>query len=59
MPVTKLVPPPDATEALLLVTFPVNDDDLATLAAARAQAVQAYLLQTGKVQMPTRGRIFP
>jgi hypothetical protein len=48
-PPTKLVPPPDPQEALLLVTFPVSDDELATLAASRAQAVQAYLLQNGKV----------
>lgn len=46
---TKLVPPPDPTEALLLVTFPVNDADLDALAARRAKAVQAYLLQSGKV----------
>jgi outer membrane protein OmpA-like peptidoglycan-associated protein len=35
---------------MLLATFPVNDDDLAALAARRAQAVQAYLLQNGKVE---------
>ncbi len=48
-PATKLVPPPDPMEALLLATFPVSDADFQTLAARRAQAVQAYLLQTGKV----------
>jgi flagellar motor protein MotB len=37
-------------EALLWSTFPVNDADFQTLAAARAQSVQAYLLQTGKVE---------
>ena len=41
--------PPDA-EALLLATYPVTDADLETLAAARAQAVQTYLLQSGKVE---------
>jgi hypothetical protein len=48
-PVSKLVPPPDANEALLLATIPVSNDDLAALAAARAQTVQTYLLQAGKV----------
>ncbi|HEX4349696.1 MAG TPA: DUF748 domain-containing protein, partial [Verrucomicrobiae bacterium] len=48
-PSSKLVPPPDASEALLLATFPVSPDDLAALAAARAQTVQTYLLQDGKV----------
>ena len=54
-PVTKLSPQPDPLEALLLVTFPVSTDDLQTLAASRARAVQTYLLQTGKVDA---GRIF-
>jgi hypothetical protein len=48
-PVTKLVPPPSPMEALLLATFPVSDGDLETLAANRARAVQAYLLEYGKV----------
>ena len=52
---TKLLPPPDPTEAVLLVTFPVNDGDLETLAANRAKAVQAYLLASGKV---TAARLF-
>jgi Domain of Unknown Function (DUF748) len=52
---SKLVPLPDPTEALLLATFAVNDADLATLATNRAKAVQAYLLQSGKV---TAGRLF-
>ena len=47
---TKLVPPPDPMEAVLLATFPVSPGDLATLAASRAQTVQAYILQTGKVE---------
>jgi len=47
---TKLVPPPDATEALLLATFPVHTEDLEALAAARAKAVQDYLLQNGQVE---------
>ena len=54
-PVTKLVPPPDPMEALLLATFPVSNADFETLAANRAQAVQTYLLQTGKVDA---GRLF-
>jgi hypothetical protein len=49
-PVTKLVPPPDPMEALLMATFPVSDADFQNLAASRAQSVQTYLLQTGKVQ---------
>jgi hypothetical protein len=52
---SKLVPLPDPTEAVLLATFTVSQGDLATLAAARAQVVQAYLLQSGKV---TAGRLF-
>jgi len=47
---TKLVPPPDSMEAELLATFSVGQNDLETLAASRAKAVQAYLLQTGKVE---------
>jgi hypothetical protein len=47
---TKLVPPPDPVEAVLLVTFPVSPGDLETLAASRAKVVQAYILQTGKVE---------
>jgi len=52
---TKLVPPPDPAEAVLLTTFPVSDADLETLAANRAKAVQNYLLASGKV---TAGRLF-
>src|SRR5208282_4673380 len=47
---TKLVPPPDPMEAVLLATFPIGESDLETLAASRAKAVRAYLLQTGKVE---------
>jgi hypothetical protein len=47
---TKLVPPPDPMEALLLAISPVGQNDLETLATSRAKAVQAYLLQTGKVE---------
>lgn len=47
---TKLVPPPDPTEAVLLLTYPVSDADLAALAAARAKSVENYLLQSGKVE---------
>ena len=52
---SKLVPLPDPTEAVLLVTFALNAGDLETLAANRAKAVQAYLLASGKV---TAGRLF-
>lgn len=47
---TKLVPPPDPMEAVLLATYPAAESDLETLAASRAKAVRAYLLQTGKVE---------
>lgn len=47
---TALVPPPDPMEAVLLATFTISDADLQVLAADRARAVQAYLLQTGKVE---------
>ena len=47
---TKLVPPPDPMEAMLLTTYPVSQNDLEMLAARRAKVVQAYLLQTGKVE---------
>lgn len=47
---TKLVPPPDPMEAVLLATFPVDASELGTLAADRAKAVRAYLLATGKVE---------
>jgi hypothetical protein len=46
---TKLVPPPDPMEAVLLATYPVSQSDLEALAASRAKAVQAYLITTGKV----------
>ena len=52
---TRLVPPPDPMEAVLLVTFPVSAGDLETLAANRAQAVQTYLPASGKV---TAARLF-
>jgi hypothetical protein len=52
---TQLVPLPDPTEAVLLATFPVGDADFATLAASRAQAVEDYLLASGKV---TAARLF-
>ncbi|MGA3267542.1 MAG: DUF748 domain-containing protein [Verrucomicrobiota bacterium] len=47
---TKLVPPPEPMEAILLATCPIGESDLAALAAERAKAVQAYLLQSGKVE---------
>ena len=54
-PGTKLVPPPNPPEALLMATIPVSDADLATLAASRAKAVQTYLVETANVDA---GRIF-
>jgi hypothetical protein len=48
-PVTKLVPPPDPMEAILLTTYPVSDSDFETLAANRAKTAQTYLIETGKV----------
>jgi hypothetical protein len=47
---TKLNPPPEPMEAVLLLTYPVSDNDLELLAATRAKAVEASLLQSGKVQ---------
>ncbi len=47
---TRLVPPPDPMEAVLLATVDISEGDLETLAADRAKAVQADLLQTGKVE---------
>ena len=46
----KLAAPADPKEALLAALIPVNDGDLATLAATRAKAVQAYLVATGNVE---------
>jgi hypothetical protein len=37
-------------EAVLLATIPVGQNDLETLAANRARTVQAYILQSGKVE---------
>jgi hypothetical protein len=47
---SRLTPPPDATEAVLLATVSVTDEDLETLAAARAARVRDYLVETGKVE---------
>jgi hypothetical protein len=47
---SKLPPPADPMEALLLATIPISDDDLQALATNRAKAVRAYILQTGKVE---------
>ena len=47
--VSKLAPPSDPMEVLLLATIPVSDNDLETLAADRAKAVRDYILATGKV----------
>jgi len=48
-PPTKLVPPPEPLEALLMATFPVNQADFEALAASRAKAVETYLIQNGKI----------
>jgi hypothetical protein len=45
----------DPVELLLQATFPVSESDLETLAADRAKVVQAYILQSGKVEA---GRLF-
>ena len=45
-----LAPPADPMEVLLLALIPISDGDLETLAADRAKAVRAYLLQSGKVE---------
>jgi len=47
---SKLPPLADPKEALLAAVIPVGDGDLETLAANRAKAVRAYILQTGKVE---------
>ncbi len=47
---TKLVPPPSPTEAILLSTYNINENDLETLAANRAKTVKDYLLQNSKVE---------
>jgi hypothetical protein len=49
LPPSKLAPPADPMEVLLLMTIPVTDSDFETLASDRAKAVRAYLLATGKV----------
>ena len=48
--ISSLPPIADPMEALLTATFPVSDDDLEKLAAARATAIRDYLLATGKVE---------
>jgi hypothetical protein len=47
---SKLPPPADPMEVLLLASIPTSDGDLQTLADARAKAVRAYILQSGKVE---------
>jgi hypothetical protein len=47
---SKLAPPADPMETLVSATIPISDSDLETLAADRAKAVRAYILQTGKVE---------
>jgi hypothetical protein len=46
----KLAAIADPIEALLAAIIPVSYSDLTTLATARAKAVRAYILQTGKVE---------
>ena len=45
----KMAAPADPMETLLAAMVPVTDSDLAALAANRAKVVQAYLIQTGKM----------
>ena len=52
---TQLNPPPAPEEALLMSLLKISESDLASLAARRAQAVQDYLVQIGKVEA---GRVF-
>jgi hypothetical protein len=47
---SKLAPPADPVEVLLLASIPVTDNDFETLATERAQAVRTYILGTGKVE---------
>jgi hypothetical protein len=47
---SKLPPPADPMEVLLLATIPISDGDLQTLADGRAKAVRAYILQSGQVE---------
>ena len=47
---SKLAPPADPMEVLLLATIPISDDDLQALATDRAKSVRAYILQGGKVE---------
>lgn len=46
---SKLVPPPSPTEAILMTTIPVSNDDLRSLADARARVVQDYFLNQCKL----------
>jgi len=46
----KLPPVTDPTEAVLLASIPITDNDFKTLASDRAKAVHAYILETGKVE---------
>jgi hypothetical protein len=47
---SKLPPPSDPMEALVLATIPISGSDLEALATDRAKAVRAYILQSGKVE---------
>ena len=47
---TPSAPVGDPMELLLQATLPVGENDLETLAANRAKVVQAYILQSGKVE---------
>jgi len=52
---TKLVPPPGPMEAALFLTIAIGSDDLVKLANSRGRVVQAYLVETNKVES---GRLF-
>ncbi len=56
IPMPSVALPAATLEPQLLATYPVTDADLTTLAAERARAVQAYLLQSGKL---AAARLFP
>jgi hypothetical protein len=47
---TQLTPRPSPEEAVLMSLVNISESDLAALAARRAQAVQTYLVQNGKVE---------
>ena len=50
--------PPEEMEKLMLTNLPVTDDDIKDLATRRAEAVQAWLIEQGKVA-PERVFLLP